>query len=158
MPPQLRTSFQPPQPITPPTRSPSPLIDYNKPSKVRLEEAKQWLYKNPTKKPITASRLFRVNYQTLISSLKRSHVRPQGGHNKVLQEHQTRAIHTFIRDLLSYGIQPTDTLVFQSICTLKKAADLNAEPPSKVWFAKWWKANHLHKIRSKPLIALYIIV
>ena len=162
MPPQLRSSFQlpqapqPPQPTTSPPRSPSPLIDYTKPPNERLQDAKKWLEANPSEKVTTASRLYKIEYCTLQSSIQRPDNRQRGGQNKVLQEHQTRAIHTFIRDLLSYSIQPTDTLIFQSIHTLKKAANPNAKAPSRAWFARWWKENHLHKIRSKPLAALCI--
>jgi hypothetical protein len=157
MSPQLRTSFQT-QPPTPtlPLRSPSPLTDYKKPLLLRLQDAKQWLQENPTESVITTSRLFKINYQTLYSSIKRPVACGRGGQNKILQEHQTKAIHTFIRDLLSYGIQPTMRLVFQSIYTLKQASNSNAMPPSKAWFGKWWKANHLHKIKLKPLAALRI--
>ena len=99
---------------------------------------------------------YKVNYDTLKSSIKPLK-RPHGGHNKVLQEHQTKAIHTYIRDFFSYGIQPTMTLVFQTIYALKTASNPSAMPPSKAWFSKWWRENRLHKIKSKPLAALRII-
>ena len=153
---QLRSSFQPTRLPSPPPRTPSPPIDYTRPSNLRLKDAKQWLEDNPTESCVTASRLFKVNYQSLYSSINRPHIRRRGGQNKILQEHQTRAIHSFIRDLLSYGIQPTVTLVFQSICTLKRASNPSAKPPTKAWFGGWWKANKLHKIKSKPLAALRI--
>lgn len=152
--PTLRTSFT--QPSTPPPRELSPLIDYEKPSKIRLREAKQWLEENPTESVSTASRLYKLSYTTIYSAIKRSAKQPHGGHNKVLEPHETTALHTYIRDLLSYGIQPTDKLVFQSICTLKRVKDPEAKAPSKAWFARWWKANHLHKIKSRPLAVLRI--
>jgi hypothetical protein len=65
-----QTSFQP-QPLTPPPRSLSPVIDYTKPPKQRLKEAKQWLEDNPTEHCTTASRLFGVTYTSLYSSMKR---------------------------------------------------------------------------------------
>jgi hypothetical protein len=71
-----------------------------------------------------------------------------------------KAIHTFIRDLLSYGIQPTMALVFRSIYALKIASNPSVntvKPPSKAWFGKWWKDNRLHKIKSKPLAANRIV-
>jgi hypothetical protein len=151
----LRTSFTL-QPTTPPLRALSPPIDYDKPSKLRLQEAKQWLEDNPTETVSTASRLYKLGYTTIYSAIKRQITQPHGGHNKVLEAHEATAIHTYIRDLLSYSIQPTDKLVFQSICVLKKAADPEAKAPSKAWFAKWWKANHLYKIKSKPLAVLRI--
>jgi hypothetical protein len=159
MPPQLRLQFDPPlpPPRTPtPSRIPSSPIDYNKAPKIRLREAKQWLLDNPRENSATASRLFRVKYDTLYASLSRRRKHPHGGHNKVLQDYQTRAIHAFIRDLLAYGILPTVPLVFQSIYSLKRASNPSALPPSKAWFAKWWKDNHLHKVKSKPLAALRI--
>jgi hypothetical protein len=161
---RIRTSFQLPQspqpPTTPPPPTPPPLsspIDYTKPPRVRLQEAKQWLQDNPSETSLTASRLFKVKYTSLRSSINRPKRHTHGGHNKALQEHQVRAIHTFIRDLLSYGIQPTMALVFRSIYALKKASNPSAERPSNVWFGKWWKENGLHKIKSKPLAANRII-
>jgi hypothetical protein len=156
MAPQIRTSFQPTRlPSSPPPRIPSSPIDYSTTSVYRRQKAKQWLEANPAENVVTASRLYKVNYDTLKSSIKRPK-RSHGGHNKILQDHQTKAIHTFIRDLLSYGIQPTMTLVFQAICALKKASNPSALSPTKAWFGKWWKENRLHKIKSKPLAALRI--
>lgn len=156
MAPQLRTSFQSTCPTSSPTRLPSSPINYSKPEATRIQQAKKWLKTNPTESLATASRLYQVKYRSLQSSIKRP-TRTHGGHNKVLQEYQTKAIHTFIRDLLSYGIQPTMALVFQSIYTIKRASNPTIKPPSKAWFGKWWRDNQLHKIKSKPLAALRII-
>jgi hypothetical protein len=159
MPPQIRTSFQPTTrlPSSPLPLPPSSPIDYSTTSAYRRQKAKHWLEANPTENIGTVCRLYQLNYHTLKSSIKRPKWRPHGGHNKVLQEHQIKAIHTFIRDLLSYGIQPTMTLVFQAIYALKKASNPSAIPSSKAWFGKWWKENRLHTIKSKPLAALRIV-
>jgi hypothetical protein len=58
--------------------------------------------------------------------------------------------------LLACHIKPTCQLVFNAICNLKRAQDPNGKIPSLSWFSKWWRANGLHKIKSKPLAVVRI--
>jgi hypothetical protein len=122
----------------------------------RLQEAKEWLDKNPEERISTASRIFKVNQKSLCTYINRTRKGRHGGHNKILGDHQVRAIHTFIRELLSFGIQPTYPLIYKSICLLKQESHPNSKPPSKSWMATWWKKAQLHKIKSKPLAAIRI--
>lgn len=117
----------------------------------RLQKAKRWLRDNPEGKRCTAARLYNLKPSTLYSSCSRPESRKRGGHNKILQEHQIAALHLYIRSLLEYQIQPTHSLVYNSILTLKREEDPNFKAPSKQWFNHWWNANNLHKIKTKPI-------
>ena len=119
----------------------------------RICNAKEFLHENPTEKTTTAARVYNLPPSTLQSSIDRTH-KPRtghGGHNKILLDHEKKAIHQFIQSLLASGIQSTSQLIFRSICNLKRAQNPNFKIPSRVWFSTWWKENGLHKIKSKPL-------
>jgi hypothetical protein len=90
MPLELRTSFQPPRPSTPPPSSP---IDYTQPPNTRLVKATQWIKANISETCTTASRLLRVNYKTLYSAINRSKLRAQGGNNKSFESTNQRYSH-----------------------------------------------------------------
>lgn len=118
----------------------------------RRQQALQWLKEYPSETVATASRVFGVNHNSLYTLARRpNNGRPIGGQNKILSEHQSHAIHQFIRELLSCGIQPTHSLVYGSICNLKKAYNPDCRLPTQAWFRGWWKRSQLHKIKSKPL-------
>lgn len=117
----------------------------------RLNNAKQFLLENPTETVACAARIFNLSRTTLTSSVKRGTRRSKGGENRILQEHHTKAVHDFIRSLLAYGIQPTHEVVFAAIRSLKQGEDPDFDGPSERWFQLWWKANKLHKIKTKPL-------
>lgn len=42
-------------------------------------------------------------------------------------------------------------MVFGAIISLKHAQNPEKKPPTERWFRKWWDANELHKIKTKPL-------
>jgi hypothetical protein len=69
----------------------------------------------------------------------------------VLSPGQEQALHSFIRSLLEFSIQPTHGLVFNAICGLKKD-----KPPSKSWFQKWFKKAGLHTIKTKPIAVIRV--
>ena len=81
---------------------------------MKAPNAKTFLLENPTKKPIHAATVFGIFPQTLYSLIARdkkpgSEMKKsehKGGNNKILEEHQEKAIHHFIRSLLAYNIQP----------------------------------------------------
>jgi hypothetical protein len=132
------------------TEAPNQLEDLS----TRLQQAKAFLTDNPTETRATAARIYKVKLSTLCSSLSRPQNKQHGGQNKVLEDYHIKAVHTFIRSLLANGIQPTHGLVYNSICFLKRSQNpdgFNWKAPSPSWFSKWWKANELHKIRSKPI-------
>ena len=72
-------------------------------------DAKTFLKENPKETIACAARIFQLPETTLYNSIIRSKkpVKKTGGHNKILEEHQVKAIHKFIRSLLAYGIQPS---------------------------------------------------
>ena len=119
----------------------------------RVQNAKQFLLENPKECIVCAARIFNLAETTLYSSIEREKTPPKktGGQNKILEEHQVRAIHEFIRSLIAYGIQPTHKVVLAAITTLKRAQDAEFNGPSPRWFRQWWKDNGLHKIKTKPL-------
>ena len=120
----------------------------------RILSAKEFLRENPDEKPITAARIFEIKPTSLNSSLTRKTFSKHGGHNKILQQHYTKALHSYIRSLLAYGIQPTFPLVYNSIYNLKRAQNPNFKAPSLARFGKWYKENKLHMIKSKPLVVV----
>lgn len=118
----------------------------------RLENARDFLRDNPDEQPIVAARIYNIPPTTLYTAIKRGwKCGHKGGYNQVLQEHHTLALHKFIRSLLASGILPTHAIVFNAICSLKKAQNPNSKAPSYSWFMKWWKSSNLKKIKSKPL-------
>ena len=114
-----------------------------------VEDARKFLIENPTEKKVTAARIYNLNYDTFKSSLRRESGRKRGGHNKVLNEQETEAIHQRINSLLMHGILPTHEVIFTFVVNLKRARDCKS--PTRRWFRDWWKSNHLHKIKIKPL-------
>jgi hypothetical protein len=56
-------------------------MDYSKSSSLRLQEVKQWLETHPTKSVATTSRLFKINRQSLYSSIRRLQKDTYGGYN-----------------------------------------------------------------------------
>ena len=118
----------------------------------RVADAKQFLTENPTESKAVASRVYGLNVKTLISSMRRgSGGGKRGGHNKILEAHQVRAVDHFIRSLLAHGIQPTHEVVFNAILSLKRAHNPTDKGPTKRWFRRWWQSNGFHKIKTKPL-------
>ena len=86
-------------------------------------KAKEFLQKNSTEKAITVACIYNLPPSTLCSSISRPTTAGRGGYNKILQEHQRKALHQFICSLLACQIQPTYQLVFNTICNLKHAQE-----------------------------------
>ena len=115
----------------------------------RLNDAKQFLIEDPLESKICAARIFDIPRTTLLSSLAQnsaSNEVEKRGHNKILEKHQIKAIHEFIRSLLTYGVQPTHELIFNAIKGLKRSQNADYKGSTKRWFRTWWKSNYLHKI------------
>ena len=70
----------------------------------------------------------------------------------MLSPAQEKAIHSFIRSLLQFSIQPTHDLVFNAICGLKSK---QKRLPSS-WFQKWFKKAGLHTIKTKPIAVIRV--
>ena len=86
----------------------------------RISEAKIFLRENPEEAVATVSRIFKLPSSTLQRSIAReneggSESKPRGGHNKILKDHQTVAVHGFIRRLLTYSMPPTKPLILNAI-------------------------------------------
>ena len=95
------------------------------PLQTRIANAKTYLSKNPTKKRIEAATVFGIHPTTLYTSIARdtkpASEKQRGENNKILAEHQEKAIYHFVRSLLSYSIQPTHGVVFNAVIALKHA-------------------------------------
>ena len=126
-------------------------IDYTEPATVRIRQAVAFLREYPNEEPAPIARLYMVPLSSLYSALQRPTPYGRGGNNRILLDHHTIAIHNFIRSLLCNGIKPTQELIYGTICKLREDSHPNKGPPSKQWFYTWWKKNHLHKIKSKPI-------
>ena len=68
------------------------------PPKTRLRKAKEWLAQNPSEKTTTAARIFCVNRKTLDNAIHRKTNSSHGGQNRILNDAQEYAIHSYIRD------------------------------------------------------------
>ncbi len=123
----------------------------------RIRKAKEFLQENPDEQTITVAWIYNIGKTTLRSSIsRRPAVSDRGRQNKILQEHQQKALHQFIQSLLACQIQSTYQLIFNAICNLKHAQNLDSDfkAPSLGWFSGWWKMNDLHKIKTKPLAVI----
>ena len=136
----------------------------------RISDAKTFLLENPDERTACAAQIFKIRPTTLYSSIatdkkssfsdmksssnkksSSSAKSARGGQNKILEEHQVKAIHHFIRSLLAQGIQPSHGVVFNAIVGLKRGQNPESSGPTLRWFRTWWKKNNLHKIKTKPL-------
>ena len=123
----------------------------------RISDAKTFLLENPDERTACAAQIFKIRPTTLYSSIatdkksSSSAKSARGGQNKILEEHQVKAIHHFIRSLLAQGIQPSHGVVFNAIVSLKRGQNPESSGPTLRWFRTWWKKNNLHKIKTKPL-------
>jgi hypothetical protein len=96
---------------------------------IGMKNAKKFLRENPTESKAVAAKIFNVNERTLSTSIRRGSGGKNGGHNKILQDHEINALDDFIRSLLRHGILSTSQIVFSAIVGLKRAHRLKA--PSK---------------------------
>ncbi len=97
---------------------------------MRIAVAKQYLQENLIEIMICADRIFKLIISTLHNFIKHdkdvefevlSLSQQHDKHNKVLEKHETDALHEFIKLLLSYDISSTHELVFDAISALKLA-------------------------------------
>jgi hypothetical protein len=129
---------------------------------MRIENAKHFLKENPTETIACAARIHDLTETTLYSSISRekkekdeaekTSVSRRGGHNKILSQDETDAVHDLIRSLLICDIPPTHNLILRAISFLKRAKESGA--PSRRWFQKWWKNSGLHRIKTKPIAVI----
>ena len=64
----------------------------------RICNAKEFLQQNPTEKTRIAACIYDLHPSTLQSFIDRAHHTKtrRGGHNKILQDHEKKALHQFI--------------------------------------------------------------
>ena len=110
----------------------------------RISDAKTFLLENPDERTACAAQIFKIRPTTLYSSIatdkkssfsdmksfsnkksSSSAKSARGGQNKILEEHQVKAIHHFIRSLLAQGIKPSHGVVFNAIVNLKRGKILS---------------------------------
>jgi hypothetical protein len=96
----------------------------------RIENAKQFLKENPTEIIACAARIYDLIEITLYSFIQRqkdeaekTFVSRREGHNKILSQDETDALHDLIRFLLMSCISSTHSLLFEAICFLKRAKE-----------------------------------
>lgn len=126
---------------------------------IRMHEAKKFFAENSGENVTTVAHIFHLPRSTLQASIRRERKTSKtrasnGGHNKILNDHQIEAIHNFIRRLLTFSIPPTKPLIFNAIRNLKLKENSDFRGPSKRWFQTWWKTNGLHTIKTKPLAVI----
>jgi hypothetical protein len=97
-----------------------------------IDQAKKFLVENPTESRAMTARIFDIKPKSLTSSIRRDSGNEKEGQNKILQDHEMKALDAFITSLLIHQIPPTSGMVFGAIIGLKKAHDRPA--PSKRWF------------------------
>ena len=121
---------------------------------IRIRKAKEFLQENSKEHLITAAHIYNLPESTLWSLISRPQAIKHDEQNQILQEHQKNAIHLFIQSLLTCQIQSIYSLIYNVICDLKHAQNLNLKSPSLDWFSEWWKQNELHRIKAKPLTVI----
>jgi hypothetical protein len=118
-------------------------------SRVRIQQAKDWLKENPKEKIVTAARIFKIPRTTLSFSIHHANNRSVGGLNRILAPGQEKSVNMFIRSHLEHNILPTKGVIMSAVTHLRT---LEGKPrPSNRWFQSWWKTQELHKIRTKPI-------
>ncbi len=125
----------------------------------RIENAKQFLKENLIEIIACAARIHDLIEIILYSSISRdknekneaekTSVSRREGHNKILSQDETDALHKLIRFLLKCDISSTHNLILRAITFLKSAQRSDAS--SRRWFKDWWKKSELHKIKIKSL-------
>jgi hypothetical protein len=128
------------------------LVEMNSIS-ARIQAVKEWLLENLNESKIVAAKLHQLLYITFCNFIKRTEkgLQQRDEHNKILEDHEIKALHAFIRSLLAYNIQSTKRVVFNAVRHVKRLQTSDFEDPTKRWFSSWWQANRLHTIKTKPL-------
>ena len=130
-----------------------------------LQNAIDFLNKNPTETIAAAARIYRVNPVTL--RMRRTPPRrppnqspkPRGGNNKILSDIQVIAIQRYIQRSYENGYGATKPMVFSAICQLLAAETPTRPPPSQRWFQTWIKTQHetIHTIKTRPIEASRVV-
>jgi hypothetical protein len=131
---------------------PNPTDEYNNEA---VSNAKAFLLDNPNESIALSSRLYKVNENTLRSSIRREKYddsRTHGGQNKILSEYQERAIYKYVQDMYNSGFGATKPMVFAAICTMKEAE--GRALPSTRWFRSWL-SQHQESIKTTKTKVLH---
>jgi hypothetical protein len=91
---------------------------------IKLTEVKQFLMKNLTESKIVATRIFDINNRTLIISMRRESNKQHEEHNKILNEHEEKFVHRFIKSLLIHDMSLIINVVFDDIVIFKFAQNV----------------------------------
>src|ERR1700761_1134398 len=127
----------------------------NSPKEVRFAQAKAWMRVYPTETASSIAKTYGfhpVTFRSALSRDKPSNTHQVGGLNRILSPTQEKAIHSFIRSLLQFSIQPTHGVVYNAICGLKA----KEKKPSLGWFKKWYHKAGLHTITTKPIAVVRV--
>ena len=125
-----------------------------------LKQVKQFLLKNFIETRSCVAKIFNISRETLRDAIKREDrekktFKSREKQNKILNERQIEAIHTFIRSLFIYNISLIKPLIFNVIRHLKRVETLEFQGFSKRWFRSWWKISKLHIIKNSSLEAAW---
>ncbi|OBT40739.1 hypothetical protein VE00_09792 [Pseudogymnoascus sp. WSF 3629] len=113
----------------------------------RMDQALEFLHKNPSEKPITATRIHHINAKTLNTKIRRARERANapppinGGQNRILSEAQIKAIYKYVEDSYHAGYGASKQMVFTAIGHLQSAEIPSKPPPSWRWFQGFIKAH-----------------
>ena len=84
-----------------------------------IHNAKVFLRENPTEKIAAAAVMFKLSHSTLYNLLtcnkkpkSRARGKKHSGQNKILKEHQEKAVKQFIQSLLMYSIKSSYDVVY----------------------------------------------
>lgn len=111
----------------------------------QVKQALEFLQAEPSEKPSTAARIFKVNLNTLHTHLRRARMKTsnisRGGQNKILSKVQIEALYKYIEESYHAGYGASKEMVFTAIGHIK-AAEIPPKPqPSRRWFQTFMKAN-----------------
>jgi hypothetical protein len=122
--------------------------------KTQIHEAKAWLQENPSEKPATAARIFKVNPDSLRRSIARDlniNLTPvaHGGQNKVLSDTQIRVLKQWIQRQYEAGLGATRQMTYAAVCHLCRPR----QAPSHGWMTNFMKTElfEFHTITTKPI-------
>lgn len=98
-------------------------------------------------------KIFHIFLQNFIA--RENSKRRRENHNKILQKHQIKIFHKFIKSLITYNIQSTKFLIFNAIQHLKRVENFESSNLNKRWFRSWWHFNNLYIIKIKSLTIIW---
>jgi hypothetical protein len=111
-------------------------------------EALKFLQENPSEKPTTAARIYKVSVNTLYSYIRRAKERAitpmkatRGGQNRILSKAQIEAIYKYVEDSYHAGYGASKSMVLMAIGHLRAAEIPPKAQPTPRWFQTFIKEH-----------------